>query len=150
MLEDEESSRSSRMKKDDKVHRDIWFGQEGIQRLERLAYTCRSSQGEIARQALIEYEISRTQFRDTVRDAVLAVFRAQIPDELYDPVDDPRQEESVRHLGELLNSPYAAEGIAEAFSLLFAQNMLSMSSLHFPSVETPGAGSRDLGSEQDE
>ena len=71
-------------------------------------------------------------YRDSVRDAVLGIFRAMLPDEQYDPSDDPRQEEAVSYLGELLNSPYAAEGIQQAFDLLLAQNVEVMSKLSIP------------------
>ncbi len=123
--------------------RDTYWGEEGVQRLERLSSLSGESPDKIARQALIEYELSRAQFRDTVRDTVLNLFQALIPDECYDPTDDPRQDQAVRSLGELLNAPYAAQGIADAFSLLFTENMLAMSTLRFPSVESD-AESDDL------
>jgi hypothetical protein len=105
----------------DKTKRDIRFGKEGIERLDRLASLSGDSPGEIARQALIEYELSRAHFRDTVCSAVLNLFRAQVPDELYDPAEDTRQEEAVRQLGALLGSIYAAEGIQQALIRMINQ-----------------------------
>lgn len=122
------------MNKDEKQqHRDIWLGRAGVERLERLARVCRSSHGEVTREALVAYELSRSEFRDTVKEAIIQVIRAAIPDEQYDPVDDPRMEEAVRYLGHLLNSPFAAEGIALAMTLFFAQNPHILPGLTIPS-----------------
>jgi len=110
----------------DKTHRDIFLGREGIERLERLAQGNGASQSEIARHALIAYEVSQSLYRDTVRDATLALIQACMPDELYDPVDDPRQEDAVKHLGEILGSYYAAEGVQLAIVRTVAQGISSM------------------------
>lgn len=106
--------------------RDIRFGKDGIERLERLAVQGNKSPAEVAREALIAYEINQSLFRDTVRDAVLGLIRACTPDELYDPADDPRQEEAVKRLGELLGSYYAAEGVQLAIVQTIAQGLSSM------------------------
>lgn len=119
-----------------KARRDTYWGKEGVHRLGRLSSSSGESPDKIARQALIEYELSRSEFRETVRNAVLDLFQVLIPDELWDPADDPRQDQAVRFLGTLLNSAYAAQGIADAFSLLYAENMLAMSTLRIPSMKS--------------
>jgi hypothetical protein len=122
------------MKKEEKSDRhDIRWGKE-LSRLKRLTARSGMSAGEIARQALIDYELSRSEYRDTVRDAVLALFQSLVPDEQYDPVEDPRQQEALQALGDVLHSGFAAEGIAEAFTSLLAENTLAMSTLRVPSV----------------
>lgn len=120
-------------KEDKKDRHDIRWGRE-LPRLLRLAARSGKTPGEIARQALVEYELSQSEFKDMVRDAVLALMRALLPDERYDPLVDPRQQEAEQILGALLHSGFAAEGIAEAFTLLFAENMLEMSNLRIPTV----------------
>lgn len=111
----------------------IRFGKEGA-RLERMAKREGKSWGEIVRQALIDRELSQSMFKDTARDAVLALFAVLLPDERFDPVEDERQEKAIQYLGALLNSMSAAEGIAAAFTLLFAENMLEMSAIRIPLV----------------
>lgn len=103
-------------------HRDLWLGQDGIERLERLSTNRGTSQSEVARDALLAYELAQSEFRVTVCSAVLDLFRACIPDELYDPREDTRQEDAVRVLGSRISSLPAAEGIQQAFTLLIARN----------------------------
>ena len=98
---------------------DIRWGREGVQRLRRLSAYSGDSSVMIARQALLEYELSRAEFRDTVREAVLELMRSLVPDNQHNPVNDSgREERALRTLGELLNSNYAAQGVADALSLL--------------------------------
>jgi len=101
---------------EEKRRRDISWGPDGIGRLERLAQVSGSSQSEVAREALIAYEVNQATYRDTVRDATLALIQACMPDEQFDPSEDPRQEEAVKRLGELLGSYYAAEGVQLAIT----------------------------------
>lgn len=115
----------------------IRWGRE-LSRLMRLSAKTGKSPGDIARQAVIEYEIGQSLFRDTVRDAVLALVQACVPDGQYDPIEDPRQEEAVRHLGGLLNSMYAAEGIQSAFTLLLTQNPHILAELNVPVPPSEG------------
>lgn len=122
------------MAKNDKGRRDVWFGTEGITLMNYLATQEGRPGGEIARKALFEYASNRVGYRDIIRDAVLDLMRALLPDGQYDPVDDPREQEAVHILGVLLQSAYAAEGIAAAITLLFAENVLEMSTLHIPLV----------------
>lgn len=103
------------------THQDIYFGDEGFQRLTRLAQRESRSNGDVVRDALIQYELNGSLLQDVVRDAVLALFNALLPDEAYDPVDDPRQAQTVLELAQLLNSVYAAQGIAQALILLQMQ-----------------------------
>ena len=107
----------------DKVRRDLFLGTDGIERLERLAKVSGQSHSEVTREALIKYEVAQSLFRDTVRSAVINLFRAQIPDGQYDPAEDTRQEEAVRRLGDLLGSHYAAEGIQMAFMAIQRKEM---------------------------
>lgn len=107
----------------EKTKRDIRFGKDGIERLERLAAKERRSAADIAREALISYEVSQSLYRDTIRDAMLVLIQACTPDELYDPANDPRQEEAVRKLGALLGSVYAAEGIQLAIMQVMAEGI---------------------------
>jgi len=126
--------RKGAMAKNDKSRRDVHFGVEGIHLMNSLARSEGRPGGEIAREALFDYVRKRTGYRDIVRDAVLDLMRALLPDGQYDPVDDPREQEAVHILGVLLQSAYAAEGIAAAITLLFAENVLEMSTLHIPLV----------------
>jgi hypothetical protein len=112
MMEDSEKKR----------YRNLYLGGDGIERLDRLVTASGSTAGEIARKALLDYEIQQSLYRDLVRDATLRLFLALRPDELYDPADDPRQEEAIRLLGGLLGSQFAAEGIASAFTHLLIHN----------------------------
>jgi hypothetical protein len=76
---------------------------------------------------LLLEELTRSNKRDCIRDAMIHLLHALAPDEQYDPAEDPRQEEAVLRLGSLLESDAAAEGIALAITLLLAQNpMLSL------------------------
>ena len=100
------------------THQDIWFGEEGFQRLVRLATREVRSYGDIVRDALVAYELNGSLFQDAVRDAVLDLFNTQLPDEANDHVDDPRQAQAVLTLAQLLHSIYAAQGIAQALTLL--------------------------------
>lgn len=102
---------------------DVAWGKEGKERLVRLSQLEGHTAGVIARQAVYEYEINRSLFRDTVCQAVLQLFQVLVPDGQYDPVEDSRQEEAVAYLGTLLHNPYAAEGIAQAFTMLLAHNL---------------------------
>ena len=127
---------------------DIRWGKE-LPRLKRLAVRSGMTPGEIARRALMEYELSQSEFKDTVREAVLVLFRALLPDEQYDPLEDTRQMEAIHYLGALLHSGFAAEGIAEAFTMLFAENMLEMSNLRFPPVGNSALSSSELSDEHE-
>lgn len=111
---------------EERTKRDIRFGKDGIERLERLAVRGNKSPAEVAREALIAYEVNQSLFRDTIRDATLALIAACTPDELYDPCEDPRQEEAVKRLGDLLGSYYAAEGIQLAIVRTIAQGLSTM------------------------
>jgi hypothetical protein len=122
--------------KEEKARRDTHWGTDGLQRLDRLARLEKRSGAEIARQALIDYELGKSYFRDTVREAVLGVLRALLPDEQFDPVDDIRQDEAVGVLGMLLNSVYAAQGIRDALEAVVVRNQLL-------SLEVPAAQSSD-------
>lgn len=102
----------------------VRWGKE-LPRLIRLAQLHGRSTGEIAREALISYEVTQSQFRDTIRDTVLSLYRASIPDEMYDPSDDPRQENAVRSLADMLGNIYVAEGIQLAI-MQIAQGEISM------------------------
>jgi len=101
-----------------RVRRDIYFGDEGMRRLLRLVETTGSDAAEIVRAALILYELQHSLLRDQVRDAVLSLALALLPDERNDPAVDDRREQAERFLAELLDSTYAAQGIAEALNLL--------------------------------
>lgn len=105
------------------THLDLFLGKDGVSRIQRLATSSGSSHSEVARRALIEYEVGQSLMRDTVRDATLELIQACMPDELYDPAEDPRQGEAVRRLGELLGSAYAAEGIQLAIMRVVAQGI---------------------------
>ena len=120
----------------------IRWGRER-ERLLRLTTREKRSTGEIARKALIQYELGLGHFKDTVRDAILDLFEVLLPDGRYDPEDDTRQEQAVQHLGTMLDSMSAAEGIAEAFTLLLAENMVQMSTLHVPHITLPPSGFED-------
>lgn len=110
---------------------DIWWGKDGTRRLERLAAASGKSYGEIARTAIADYELSQSFFRDEVCRAVLNLLQTQV-DGQSDPADDEREVQAVRALGALLGSGYAAEGIQQAFKLLFAQNMHILPELRIP------------------
>jgi hypothetical protein len=114
----------------DKTHRDLFLGSDGIERLERLAQGKGASQSEIARQALVAYEVNQSLFRDTICAAVLALYRACTPDGLYDPAEDTRQEDAVRRLGTLLGSMYAAEGIQLALIRVITQQGETMTTTY--------------------
>lgn len=123
--------------KEEKDRRDTRWGTEGLRRLDRLAGLEKRSSAEIARQALIQYELDQSYFRDTVREGVLDVLRTLLPDEQFDPVDDTRQDEAVVALGMLLNSVYAAQGIRDALEAAFVRNQIV--SLEVPSDTTAEA-----------
>lgn len=54
------------------------------------------------------------------RDATLDLARALVPDEQYDPADDPRAETPFRTLCELIGET-SARGVYEALSLLVTE-----------------------------
>jgi hypothetical protein len=114
-----------KMDEEERTRRDIRFGKDGIERLERLARESNKSSADIAREAVFAYEVAQSGFRDTVRDAVLNLYHVMQPDGQYDPVDDPRSEDAVRKLGTLLGSMYAAEGIQLAIAQTVAQGLSS-------------------------
>lgn len=101
-----------------KVRRDIYFGDGGMRRLFRLIEMTGHEAGDVVRSALIEYELNQTALRDVVRDAVLDLARSILPDGRDDPTQDTRREQAERSLAELLNSLYAAQGIAQALVIL--------------------------------
>ena len=108
--------------KEEKTKRDVRFGREGMARLTRIAKQEQTTPSEIVRKSVIKYELDNAEFRDTVRDGVLTLLAALIPDERYDPEDDPRQDQAVLDLGVLLDSLYGAQGVAAALTLVLAHN----------------------------
>jgi hypothetical protein len=119
--------------KDKDPRRDIWWGDDGIERLDRLCASFSDTAASIARRALLEFELRQVEIRDMVCDAVLDLLQAQVPDGQYDPADDPREALATARLGALLGSSYAAQGVAEAFRLLLAHNPTTL--LSIPSRE---------------
>ena len=118
------------MANEEKARRDTYWGADGLRRLDRLSSGEGRSGTDIAREALIEYEMSQSSFRDTVRDRILDLYNALLPNDAFDPIDDPRREKATIALAEVLNSVYAAQGIASALTLL--QNQNGGIPFHFP------------------
>ncbi|GHP00927.1 hypothetical protein KSF_109740 [Reticulibacter mediterranei] len=123
--------------KEERYRRDTDWGYEGLQRLNRLAGQERRSGAEIARQALVDYEMAQSYFRDVVRGATLQLFQRVVEQEegrYGDPdLEEPSPaDKAMSFLASLLHSPYAAMGIREAFENVLRQNR--MNQLEIPSV----------------
>ena len=58
-----------------------------------------------------------------IRDAIIAMAAAMMPDERYDPADDPRTEEPARALVDLFGE-IEARGIIEALTIVQSQSYL--------------------------
>jgi hypothetical protein len=137
--------------REEKNRRDTRWGPGGLQRLDRLAKQERRSGAEIARQALIDYEVSQSYFRDTVRCAALQLFQALVYQE-EGWYGDPASEEATpadkatAELASLLNSIYAAQGMREAFEMVLDHNR--MTRLDIPSA-VPSSDLHEVGETQD-
>lgn len=72
----------------------------------------------------ITQQIKLSFDRDKIRDAVLDLYRAQLPDDQYDPADDHRQEDAVKKIIHLTGSPVIAEAIQQALNVIIGENIL--------------------------
>jgi predicted transcriptional regulator len=94
---------------------------ESAARLDRLAEQHGGEASATMREALKLYELGQAHMADLVRDALLNLAAAIEPDQCYDPAEDPRRTEAVMALAAILGSVPAAEGAAQALTVLWAQ-----------------------------
>jgi predicted transcriptional regulator len=94
---------------------------ESAARLERLSEQHGGEASATMREALKLYELGQAHMADLVRDALIDLAAAIEPDGRYDPTDDPRRAEAVMALAAILGSFPAAEGAAQALTVLWTQ-----------------------------
>lgn len=103
---------------------DVYLGADLLAWLEAESQAAGTAKAEIIKEALRERRLARSLLAEQIRQAVLALSVAIEPDERYDPADDPRESEALSVLARLLGSAYAAQGIADALSGLWAARHL--------------------------
>ncbi len=72
----------------------------------------------------ISKRVERSLQRDDIRNAILTVGQAIVPDGQYDPADDPRLEQAISALGQLVEDMTFAEAVADALRTLWRQWVL--------------------------
>lgn len=108
-----------------KQHRlDVDYGLELLAYLKATAEARGVSTSVVAKEIARDARLRDALFAQFITEAALAVGRAIPPDEQYDPTDNPRLEAATRQLAALFGSLPAAQGIASALTVLWAEWVL--------------------------